>query len=149
MLVWLLASAAFAEDPLHASITAGIGFPEIVHVELGFYVTPRVEVEARYGNVLLNSLVGVGVHGFLLGDSADRPPENALLVSGQAMINPTLSPSTVRSGGDVLAAYIGTYAGYAWHGEHVTVRVEGGPIFYSEEGPKVGLNGIASVGFVF
>lgn len=146
MLLLLLASA-LAADP-RVQLTAGVGLPELLHAEVGGWLSPRLSVEARYGNVVLNHEVGVGVDWAAWLPSGS-PRGHALLVSGQAMVNPTATFS-LRSGGDRLGAYGAVYGGWRWVSEAGFVaRAHAGVLLYDDGGFAAGPNGIVGVGWAF
>ena len=136
-----------AASPIAPFLAAGVGFPELVHVEAGCMLSPRVDVAAHFGSVLFNPELGLQADVFLLGPPSSQPPRHALLLSASAMINPT-PPLGLRSGGERLGAYFGFYAGYAYQATSgFLFRAEGGALLYDESGPAVGGDLLLDVGW--
>src|SRR5690554_3977557 len=85
------AEALVPPHPEHMEVDgfalAGVGFPELVHAEVGFLVHERLALEVRAGYPLLNPLVGVAATTFI--DLVEpyvwrRPPRHVLLFSAVA-----------------------------------------------------------------
>ncbi|MBX7099370.1 MAG: hypothetical protein K1X89_16775 [Myxococcaceae bacterium] len=145
-LLWC-ASAQAAVRPL---VFLGPGFPELLHGELGVLVNGRVSVEARVGWVVFNLQTGLAVTGWFLGEATDRPPRHALLGSLELRFNPTLQPMRLRSGGEVLAGSLGTYAGYGFTTEAgFSVRILVGALWSAEQSLAVGPNVTVGLGWIF
>src|SRR5690349_11620978 len=108
----LLAAPAAADNRLF--VAGGIGLPELVHLEVGYFVLDQLSVEVRAGTPVFNPMVGVGATYALGAPREGRPPRHAALFAAQAMINPTLGGLTLVSGGERIAATVGLYAGYGF-----------------------------------
>jgi hypothetical protein len=136
-------------DPPAVYVTAGIGMPALLHAEVGFLPHPRVAVEARASWVVLNPVVGFAVDG-AVWTSTGGARGHAVTATAEAMLNPTLSPVRLASGGDTLGAYVGIYAGYRWMAESgFTARVQAGAILYDDGGFAAGPNGTVGLGWAF
>jgi hypothetical protein len=153
LVVLLAAPSVRAAEPrpLHGLVTTGIGLPSMLHASAGAYVHPRVELDVRYGFVIFNPMVGLGATGHLLGQDGDRrPPKHSLLVSGEAMLNHTRRPLTLRSGADIMAAYAGTYAGYGFLADTGFVfRAQSGGVWYHDAGFAAAIDFRLDVGWAF
>jgi hypothetical protein len=146
LVVGLWAAPAVAQP--RAFIAAGVGFPELFHAEVGSFVTERITLEIRYGNVILNNMIGVGGTYAFGAAEEGRPPRHALLLSTQAMINPTLGRLTLVGGGDVLAASLGAYVGYSFLADWgLYLRVLAGGFLIREQRFGGGPNVTLAVGF--
>ncbi len=86
-------------------LTAGIGLPELVHLEVGAYVAPRFDVHARLTAPLLQPALGAGVRFHAGRIDSGRPPR----WSATGALDVTLNPAhpAVFSRGEQLgfAAY--------------------------------------------
>lgn len=70
-------------------LAAGIGLPELVHVEVGSYVIPRLDVHARASAPLLQPEVGVGVRGHFGPADSGVAPSWAFTAAFDVSMNPT------------------------------------------------------------
>jgi hypothetical protein len=121
-------------DAPHAYATVGVGLPALAHAEVGVWVHPRVAVEARVSWVVFNPMVGLAVDG-AVWSSTGGARGHAVTATVEGMLNPTLAPVRLTSGGETLGAYAGIYGGYRWIADNgFTVRVQGGAILYAEGG---------------
>ena len=145
------AASAEPDGPVHARVNAGIGMPELLHVDVGWFPASRVVLDLHYGNVLFNHEVGVAGTAYLLGVAGDhRPPRHALLLRGEIDVNPTVSPPTLKSGGETIAAYMAAYAGYGLTAScGFQVQVLAGGLLDWESGPAGGPNATIGVGWAF
>lgn len=135
-----LTGLATAAPRLHGFGVVGVGLPEVLSAEAGGFVSDRWSVEARYGNVVLNHMVGVGATAHLLGaiDGAG-PPRHSLLVSPQLMVNPTLGRLTLQGGGDTIGASLGAAIGYGFRAERGFLLRARVPLFlYEDDGLALG-----------
>lgn len=143
-LLTLSPSAHAAPRPF---LSAGVGFPELIHAEGGLWVSPRLDLGFRASSTLLAPLIGVGVDGVLLGDDADGTPRHGMLLSGRAQINP-LPPIRLVSGGDRLGSALTLELGYQFLGEHgLLFRAGAGALLAVEEGLSGGPVASMSVGW--
>jgi hypothetical protein len=135
--------AAKAEEDPGLSVSAGVGLPELLHVDVGYFVTERWQVDARWANVLFNPMVGVGATRWLgFGEST---PRHAMLVSAQAMVNPT---SGFASSGDQIGAAVGGSVGYGFmSAAGFSVRALAGGLGYWDDGLAGGPNVTVSLGW--
>lgn len=144
----LFAVPAAAENRLF--IAGGVGLPELVHVEVGYFVLKQLSVEVRGGTPVFNPMVGVGATYALGAAREGRPPRHAALFAAQAMINPTLGQLTFVSGGERLAATLGLYAGYGFISDAgFFLRVLAGGFLYWETGLAIGPNATVALGWAF
>jgi hypothetical protein len=147
MFAWLLAGVAPAMA-LAPMVEAGVGLPELLHLGVGARVSPRWTVEVRYGNVVFNSLVGVGATGALFGDASAGPPRHALLVDGRLMVNPTLGRFQLTGGGETIGAAAFLHSGYAFQGDNgFLFRARVGALFYEDDGFAAGPNFTVAAGW--
>lgn len=102
-------------------VAVGPGYPEYVNARVGVYLVPRLTLETVYGLVESSHMVGLGLTGYVLGESrVQAPPTHALTMSlylRNNLFRPMLSDSTPKEFGvsGELAA------GYAYHGEYGAV----------------------------
>lgn len=138
---------AHAED---AFVAAGIGIPELLRVEAGWFVHERVSVQVIAGFPLLAPLAGLGVTGWLLGDSkVGRPPTHTLLVSASARLRVD-APDRFEVKGDSLGAAGEVMAGYGLLTEGgFVLRAQAGAILYAEHGLAAGPQAIVTAGYAF
>lgn len=128
----------------------GVGFPELLRVEVGAFVTDRVSLEVRAGLPLLNPAVGLGATGYFFGQAEGRPPRHALLGSVEVRLNPILRPLRLESGPDVLAAYVGTGVGYGFTSTvGFSLRLLATLLWYAERGVALGATFGLAAGWVF
>jgi hypothetical protein len=150
-----LSSPAVAEEPgaqgLNAMVSVGVGIPELLHAELGYFPTGRLSLEAQFKSVVFNTMVGVGATGHLLGQAAPgRPPRHSLLASGSILVNPTLGELRLESGGDVIAAGMAAYVGYGFLAESgFLFRGLVGTLFYEDDGLALGPVVTVAAGWAF
>ena len=139
LLLLALTSLGSAAPRLHGFGVVGVGLPEVLMVEAGGFVSDRWSVEARYGNVVLNHMVGLGATGHLLGAvEGGGPPRHSLLVSPQVMLNPTLGGLTLQGGGETIGASVGAAVGYGFRAERGFLLRARVPLFlYEDDGPAV------------
>ena len=52
------ASETEVQEPVHVTIYGGIGLGELIHLDLGWLVTPRWHLEWRTGNIIFNWSTG-------------------------------------------------------------------------------------------
>jgi len=129
-------------------VAAGIGVPEILHVEVGFYPVPGLSIDASVGVVIFNILGGFGAtYNVEFSDGALR---ECFTMSGRARINLIDEPLTLRSGGERLGGTIDALAGYsAVTPSGLFGRVRLGAVFYDEDGFTAGPLLLAGVGWQF
>lgn len=133
-LLALLALTLGAEAAPRPFVSAGLGFPELLHVEGGAWLSPRVDLGLRASYTLLAPLVGIQADGVLLGSTASGTPRHGLLLSGRAQLNP-LPPIRLRSGGDRLGSALTLEVGYQYLGSRgLLLRAGAGAILAVEEG---------------
>jgi hypothetical protein len=151
LLATLFATPIAAAEPVVAHVQAGVGLPQFVHASVGWFPHARISLDLRYGNVVFNHEVGVGTTVYLLGTAGEhRPPRHALLAAGHLMMNPTLSPPTLSSGGDRLAAYVGIYSGYGFLADSgFQAQLLLGAFLYEDGGPAVGPDALLGIGWAF
>lgn len=148
VLACLSAAPAAAENRLF--LAAGVGLPELAHLEVGYFVLDQLSVEVRGGTPVFNPMVGVGATYALGAAREGRPPRHAALFAAQAMLNPTLGQLTFESAGERLAATLGLYAGYGFISDAgFFLRVLGGGFFYWGAGLAVGPNATVAIGWAF
>lgn len=155
----LMPAIAQAEGDAHqqerrarVQLTAGFGLPSLLHAEVGYLVAPRVTVEARYAHVIFNTMVGLGASGHLLGDAGPRGlPRHGLIVSGYAMVNPTLGELTIfGNGGELLGAALDLLVGYELVTRGgFTLRAQVGALLYHDNGFAGGPNFTLGLGYTF
>jgi hypothetical protein len=144
----LLALVSLAHAEPRVELSAGVGLPELLHVEAGLGVSPRWTVEARAASTVFNPEVGLGVSAYLLGHSDRAPPTHALLIHGSALLNPRML--SLRSGGDRLAAYLNVAGGYALHADSgFYFRALVGALLYEDSGLAAGPNATVGAGWWF
>ena len=110
MVLWagamLLAGAGAMAAPV-ATVAGGVGLAELVHIEAGWLPREDLAVELHAGTVVFNVLVGPAVTWTALGE----PRGHQMLLTGALRVNPLVSPFTLKSGGESLAATGETYLG--------------------------------------
>lgn len=147
LLLLVLSSLASAAPRLHGFGLVGVGLPEVLMAEAGGFVSDRWSVEARYGNVVLNHMVGIGATGHLFGElDGAGPPRHSLLVSPQVMINPTLGGLRLRGGGEVIGASAGAAIGYGFRAERGFLLRARVPLFFYEDGGLAFSGGLSVAG---
>ena len=153
------AGAAVAEENVgsaHSQATVrvygaiGSGLPDLAHGELGYFVSPRLTLEAHAHWIVFNPLVGLGAT-YALGKALPaRPPRHAGLLSAQVLVNPTLGGLELQGGGETLAALVAAYGGYGFLADNgFYLRVLAGGLLYSENGFAMGPNATVSLGWAF
>jgi hypothetical protein len=134
LLLLVLTSLASAAPRLHGFGLVGVGLPEVLMAEAGGFVADRWSVEARYGNVVFNHMVGIGATAHLFGDlEGGGPPTHSLLVSPQLMVNPTLGGLTLQGGGETIGATAGAALGYGFRAERGFLLRARVPLFFYED----------------
>jgi hypothetical protein len=73
----------------HLVLTAGIGFPELVHLEVGGYAVPRLDLHLRAALPLLQPEIGVGVRGHFGPAEPGAAPRWAFTAAFDVSVNPT------------------------------------------------------------
>ena len=149
----LIAAVAFpcGAAALQPVVEVGVGLPELTHVRLGAFVSPRVAAQLYVSNVIFNWLTGVSVAGHILGEARPNgPPRHAVLALGTLAFNPLADPIRIRGGGETIVAAALLDAGYALTTDsgftfHATVGV----IAYVEDTLAAGPNFSLSVGWKF
>lgn len=148
----LLLARPTAASPVYGYVAAGVGVPELVHLELGYFPSPRLSVEVHGGFPILSPLVGLGVTGWLLGETtARRPPTHSLTVSGRARIN-VLYPTMGRTRGERLGPVIEPLVGYGLlTRRHFLLRVDAGALVYldAHDGLAAGPQALVTLGYAF
>ena len=140
-----------AADPVHAYAAAGIGLPELLHIEAGAFVLDRLSVDARFGFVVFNALAGVGATWHFLGDApAGRPPRHALLAEAQARLNVDEWPPVLSGGGERIGGLGGLATGYAFLADvGFLFRARAGVLLLEDDGFAAGPDFRLSVGWAF
>ena len=149
VMAFLSGPAALAEARPRVDVSLGVGLPELLHAQLGYFVTPKVTLEARYANAVFNPVVGLGAT-YRMGRSLDgQPPRHALLLSGHLMANPTRM--TLVSSGDTIGAYARPAVGYGFSARGgFTFRAEAAALVTVEsEGIGLGPDVSLGVGWAF
>lgn len=116
--------------------SGGVGLPELMHAELGYFVTPRLELQAQYKYVGANHLTGLGATGYFFNETfGDRPPRHAILGSASLTANPTLGEFRVTRDEETIGAAAGLYFGYGFVSrDMLTVKVLGGTLLFDHDG---------------
>lgn len=133
---------------------AGIGMGELIHAELGVFVTPRVLVEARAGVLIFNVMTGLGVT-YSFGETEGlAPPRHGWLARGEVMVNPTLDEFHIEERGETIGAIAAIYGGYAFVGSgHFYFRALAGVIIGKQQQDRypepAGPNFTVTLGSVF
>lgn len=140
-----LASAG-APPPPRATVSAGVGLAELLHVEAGAFVRDDLELHLRAGTVVFNVLVGPGLTWRALGD----PRGHAWLWSGYLRLNPWAEPFGLASGGETLRATAEVYTGYSYTtAGGLLVRTRGGALLYADDGLAAGPSVHLALGYAF
>lgn len=151
LLASLLSPPALAR-PARVYVAAGLGLPELLHAEVGWFASPRLSVEVHGGFPVLNPLAGVGVTGWLLGrPGADRPPRHSLTVSGRLRLN-VLYPTMLSSRGERLGSTLEPLVGYGLLTDGgFVLRADVGALVYLDEhdGLAAGPVALATAGYAF
>ena len=151
ILLALLASPADSK-PIRAFVAAGPGLPELLRVELGWFASDRLSVEAHAGFPVFNPMAGVGVTAWLLGaDQPDRPPTHTLTVSGRARVNVT-DPTLLTSRGERLGFTVEITGGYGLlSARGFVLRAQAGALVYADEhdGLAAGPQLVVTLGYAF
>lgn len=93
----------------------GMGFPELANAQLGVFVHPRVTLDAVYGWVLFNHMVGGGLTGYFFGTPREHAtPGHTLTLSGYIRNN-IAEPFGATSAGETIGATAELGIGYAYH----------------------------------
>lgn len=132
--LWLLPAAAFATDGSpRFHVATGVGAPELVHGEIGFFATPRLSVDVRAANAALNPMIGTGVTYLIGGAPEGDSPRHALMLRLHGMLNPTLGGLRLTSTGDTFGAYVQPGVGYGFlAGNGFTLRASVGLVVAAE-----------------
>ncbi len=149
MVLWagamLLAGAGAMAAPV-ATVAGGVGLAELVHIEAGWLPREDLAVELHAGTVVFNVLVGPAVTWTALGE----PRGHQMLLTGALRVNPLVSPFTLKSGGESLAATGETYLGYGFVGERgLLLRARAGVLMYGDGGFAAGPNVGLMAGYAF
>ncbi|MEZ4470370.1 MAG: hypothetical protein R3F60_06130 [bacterium] len=149
-LVALCLAAPAAAKPVDAFVAAGIGIPELLRVEFGWFAHERVSIEVLFGLPLLAPLGGVGVTGWLLGpDRAGRPPTHTLTLSLRGRVRVD-DPGDWRSYGERLGAAAEAMVGYGLLTErHFLLRAQGGAFLYEDQGFAAAPCAVVTAGYAF
>lgn len=144
----LSALPAAAVEP---TIEIGFGLPELTHLRIGAFVTPRLAVQLYASNVVFNWLTGISVSGYFLGkDEPKGPPLHSMLVQATLAFNPLADPIRVRGGGETIASAALVDVGYAlttWFG--LTYHATIGGLLYLEDKVAAAPNFALSIGWKF
>ena len=132
-------------------VTAGVGLGEILHAEFGGFVAPRTTLDASWGWVIFNHLVGFGATQYFALGTSDGFPKHALLASGRLRLNPTLGEPRLVGSGDTIAATAEAYGGYAYTAKSgFTARASVGVlVFQMGNELQAGPNVLVSLGWTF
>jgi hypothetical protein len=132
------APAAPPDHDRFVGLTArgGVGLPELMHAELGYFLTPRLELEAQYKYIGANHLTGVGATGYFFNETFRyRPPRHAILGSVSLAANPTLDEFRITRDEETIGAAAGLYFGYGFVSRDLlTIRVLGGTLLFDHDG---------------
>jgi hypothetical protein len=111
----MTSSARAERKQRHVMVGAGIGMGELIHAEIGYFVTPRVLVEARGGVLIFNVMTGLAVT-YSFGDrEGQAPPRHGWLARGEVMVNPTLGDEFhIEERGETVGAIAAVYGGYSF-----------------------------------
>jgi hypothetical protein len=116
-------------------VGAGIGMGELIHAELGYFITPRLLAEIRAGVLIFNVMSGVGVT-YSFGEAEGKaPPRHGWLARGEVMVNPTLGDDFhIEERGETIGGIIAVYGGYHFisHG-HFYFRALAGMIIGKQQ----------------
>jgi hypothetical protein len=152
LLIALLFAAPAHARPAQVYVAAGVGLPELLHAEVGWFAQPRLSVEIHGGFPILNPLVGLGVTGWLLGQSNEhRPATHSLTVSGRLRLN-ALYPTMLKTRGERLGPVLEPLIGYGLLTEnHFLLRVDVGALLYVDEhdGLSGGPQAVLTLGYAF
>lgn len=107
------ASETAAQEPVHVTVYAGIGLGELIHLDLGWLVTPKWHMEWRTGNIIFNWSTGPALTYYFSSSQGHRRARRSWLMSGEARVNPQL-PLDSKSRGERLGGHAGVYGGYVF-----------------------------------
>ncbi len=143
------ASESETLEPVHVTIYGGIGVGELIHLDVGWLVTPKWHVEWRTGNIIFNWSTGPALTYYFGSSRGPRPARRSWLMSVEARVNPEL-PLDLKSGGDRLGGHVGVYGGYAiLRDGGLSLRALAGVILLEDEGFATGPNFRFSLGWAF
>jgi hypothetical protein len=98
--------------PVRMFALAGVGLPELAHLELGTFLGSRVSVEATVAWAgVYGPRYGAGVFYTFGSAQGPRPPRHGLLVGARLMLD---SGATFNSQGDDLSSYGAIPVGYSF-----------------------------------
>ncbi|OFY82873.1 MAG: hypothetical protein A3F72_01945 [Bacteroidetes bacterium RIFCSPLOWO2_12_FULL_35_15] len=113
-------------------LLTGIGFPEFLNANLGCYINRKISLDADYGIVIFNSMLGVGATYYFYGKK-NISFKHSFLVAAKVRTNPDNHPLKLKSGGETLGSILELYAGYNYSGKKgFMFRGQVGPLFTIE-----------------
>ena len=143
------ASETAAQEPVHVTVYAGIGLGELIHLDLGWLVTPKWHVEWRTGNIIFNWSTGPALTYYFSSSQGHRRARRSWLMSGEARVNPQL-PLDLKSRGERLGGHAGVYGGYVFGADSgLSFRALVGAIVFDDEGLAAAPNFRFSLGWAF
>lgn len=131
-------------------ILTGIGFPEFLNANMGCYLNRKISLDADYGIVFFNSMLGVGATFYFYGKK-NINFRHSFLLAAKIRTNPENHPLQLKSGGETLGSILELYAGYNYTGKNGFVfRGQVGPLFTIENDHMgLGFNSRLSMGYCF
>lgn len=91
-------------------LTAGLGFPALVHGEIGRFVHPNLDVHATAAAPLLQPAVGLGLRGSFGPHDVEDAPHDAFTAALDLTVNP--ANPVLYSGGERLGILVWPMVGY-------------------------------------
>lgn len=114
-------AAAPDEPPVHGYVLAGVGLPELGHLEIGAFGHPHVNLEATVVWAgLFGRRYGGGIYYTAGVSQFRRPPRHGVLLGARLMFDSTRSFDTYR---DELSSYGVLAGGYSFLVDHFYFRV--------------------------
>lgn len=131
-------------------ILTGIGFPEFLNVNLGCYLNRKISLDADYGIVFFNSMLGVGATYYFYGKK-NINFKQSFLIAVKIRTNPEKNPLQLKSGAETLGSMLELYGGYNYCGKRGFIfRGQVGPLFTIENDHMgLGFNSRLSMGYCF
>ena len=143
------ASETEGQEPVHVTIYGGIGLGELIHLDLGWLITPQWHVEWRTGNIVFNWSTGPALTYYVSSSQGPRPARRSWLVSGEVRVNPEL-PLDMKTRGERLGGHVGVYGGYIFLPDGgMSFRALAGAIVFDDEGFAAAPNFRFSLGWAF
>lgn len=131
-------------------ILTGIGFPEFLYANLGCYLNRKISLDADYGIVIFNNMLGVGATYYFYGKN-NINFKRSFLLAVKIRTNPNNNPLKLKSGGETLGSIFELYTGYNYCGKRgFMFRGQVGPLFTIENDHMgLGFNSRLSMGYCF